>query len=47
MGYENKILKIFKNGYLMTKDVNDNNIPRFYLTRLIKEDKIERVSQKE
>ena len=45
MGYENKILKIFKNGYLMTKDVNDNNIPRFYLTRLIKEDKIERVSR--
>ena len=29
----------------MTKDVNDNNIPRFYLTRLIKEDKIERVSR--
>ena len=45
MGYENKILKIFRNGYLMTKDVNDNNIPRFYLTRLIKEDKIERVSR--
>ena len=45
MGYENKILKIFKNGYLMTKDVNDNNIPRFYLTKLIKEDKIERVSR--
>lgn len=45
MEYENKILKIFKNGYLTTKDVNDNNIPRFYLTKLIKEDKIERVSR--
>ena len=45
MEYENKILKLFKNGYLTTKDVNDNNIPRFYLTKLIKEDKIERVSR--
>ncbi len=45
MEYENKILKLFKNGYLTTKDVKDNNIPRFYLTKLIKEDKIERVSR--
>ena len=45
MEYENKILKLFKNGYLITKDVNDNNIPRFYLTKLIKENKIERVSR--
>ena len=45
MEYENKILKLFKNGYLTTKDVNDNNIPRTYLTKLIKEDKIERVSR--
>ena len=45
MEYENKILKLFKNGYLTTKDVNDNNIPRFYLTKLIKEGKIERVSR--
>ena len=45
MEYENKILKLFKNGYLTTKDVNDNNIPRFYLTKLIKDDKIERVSR--
>lgn len=45
MEYENRILKLFKNGYLSTKDVNDNNIPRFYLTKLIKNDKIERVSR--
>lgn len=45
MEYENKILNLFENGYLTTKDVNDNNIPRFYLTKLIKENKIERVSR--
>ena len=45
MEYRNKILNLFKNGYLTTKDVNDNNIPRFYLTKLIKEGKIERVSR--
>ena len=45
MEYENKILKLFKNGYLTTKDVTDNNIPRTYLTKLMKENKIERVSR--
>lgn len=45
MEYENKILSLFKNGYLTTKNVTDNNIPRIYLTKLIKEDKIERVSR--
>ena len=45
MEYENKILNLFKNGYLTTKDVNDNNIPRTYLTKLMKENKIERVSR--
>ena len=45
MEYRNKILNLFKNGYLTTKDVNDNNIHRFYLTKLIKEGKIERVSR--
>ena len=39
MEYENKILNLFKNRYLTTKDVNDNNIPRFYLTKLIKKKK--------
>lgn len=45
MGYENKILKLFRNGYLNTKDVVNNNIPRTYLTKLVKETKIERVSR--
>ncbi len=45
MEYENKILNLFKNGYLTTKDVNDNNIPRIYLSKLMKENKIERVSR--
>lgn len=42
---ENKILNLFQNGYLTTKDVTNNNIPRFYLTKLIKDKKIERVSR--
>ena len=45
MKYEEKILKLFKNGYLETKDVVKNNIPRIYLSRLLKENKIERVSR--
>lgn len=45
MEYKSKILKQFKNGYLTTKDVTDNNIPRTYLTKLMKENKIERVSR--
>ena len=45
MEYENKILNLFKNDYLTTKDVTDNNIPRTYLTKLIKENKIERVGR--
>ena len=45
MKYEDRILKLFKNGYLTTKGVNDNDIARFYLTKLIKENKIERVSR--
>ena len=45
MNYENRILNLFKNGYLNTKDVVSNNIPRFYLTKLIKDNKIERVSR--
>ena len=28
MEYENKILNLFKNGYLTTKDVTDNNISK-------------------
>jgi predicted transcriptional regulator of viral defense system len=45
MEYETKILDLFKNGYLKTNDVVNNNIPRTYLTKLIKEEKIERVSR--
>lgn len=45
MEYENKILNLIKNGYLNTKDVVINNIPRTYLTKLIKDNKIERVSR--
>ncbi len=45
MKYEDKILNLFKNGYLITKDVNTNNIPRTYLSKLVKENKIERVSR--
>ena len=45
MKYENKIFNLFQNGYLNTKDVVNNNIPRFYLTKLTKENKIERVSR--
>ena len=44
MEYENKILNLFRNGYLTTKEVTNNNIPRTYLTKLIKENNIERVS---
>ena len=45
MDYENRILNLFKNGYLTTKDVVNNNIPRTYLTKLVKEGKIERISR--
>ena len=45
MEYESKILNLFRNGYLTTRDVTTNNIPRIYLTKLIKENKIERVSR--
>lgn len=45
MEYEQAIIKLFHNGYLTTKDLIKNNIPRFYLTKLVKEGKIERVSR--
>lgn len=45
MDYENKILKLFKNGYLTTKTVTLKSIPRVYLSRMLKEGKIERVSR--
>lgn len=45
MKYKNEILKLFNNGYLTTKDVIEHNIPRIYLSRLIDEHVIERVSR--
>ena len=45
MKYEIIILDLFKNGYLTTKDVTNKNISRTYLTKLVKENKIERVSR--
>jgi predicted transcriptional regulator of viral defense system len=45
MKYEDKILKLFENGYLVTGNVSKYNIPRVYLTKLIKQDKITRVSR--
>lgn len=45
MKYEIIILNLFKNGYLTTKDVTNNNISRTYLTKLVKENKIEGVSR--
>jgi len=45
MKYKNEILKLFNNGYLTTKDVIEHNIPRIYLSRLVDEHVIERVSR--
>jgi len=45
MNYEEKISKLFNNGYLETKNVVKSNIPKTYLSKLLKEDKIERVSR--
>lgn len=45
MEYENKILNLFKNDYLTTKKVVENNIPRSYLSKLTKDNKIERISR--
>lgn len=45
MNYENRIINLFNNGYLTTKVVNEAHIPHFYLTKLVKSGKIERVSR--
>ena len=45
MEYEKKILKLFENGYLTTKSIVNNGIPRIYLTKLVKNGVIERVSR--
>ena len=45
MNYEDKILKLMNNGYTTTKEVSEYNIPRIYLTKLIRKNKIERASR--
>lgn len=45
MKYEIKILSLFENGYLNTKEVVKHNIPRVYLTKLVNDKKIERISR--
>lgn len=45
MKYKNEILKLFNNRYLTTKDVVEHNIPKIYLSRLVDEHIIERVSR--
>ena len=36
MEYEKKILNLFNSGYLTTKSIVNNGIPRIYLTKLVK-----------
>lgn len=45
MDYESKIMHLFEKGYLTTKKVDKEKIPRIYLTKLIQKNKIERVSR--
>ena len=45
MNYEERILNLFKNGYLCTKEVSEHNIPNIYLTKLVRKGKIERISR--
>ena len=45
MKYEEKILNLFNNGYLTTKDVTNNNIPKVYLTKMVRNNIIERISR--
>lgn len=45
MKYEEKIMKLFKNGYLTTRDVTNNNIPKVYLTKLVRNNIIERINR--
>ena len=45
MNYEDKIMALFHNGYLTTSKVVQNNIPKIYLTKLVKSNIIERVAR--
>lgn len=43
MKYEEKIMNLFNNGYLKTEDVVKNDIPKVYLTKLVKKGLIKRI----
>lgn len=47
MNYYEKIQKILNknNGYITTKEVTDNNIPRIYLTKMVESKKIVRINR--
>ena len=46
MKYEERIMNLFNNGYLKTSLVVKENIPKIYLTKLVKLGHIERVSRR-
>lgn len=45
MNYKDQILKIIEdnNGYITTKKITENDIPKIYLTQLVKEKKLTKV----
>lgn len=47
MGYKKLIIKLTKknNGYITTKEITNNNIPKIYLTQLVKEKKLTRINR--
>ncbi len=45
MKYEEKILELFNNGYLTTKDITNSNIPKVYLTKMVRNNIIERIGR--
>ena len=47
MNYKNKIIKLAEknNGYITTKEITDNNIPKNYLKELVNEKKLTKVNR--
>jgi hypothetical protein len=45
MNYKKLLLSLFKNGYLTITEVNSHKIPHIYLTKLIQDNLIKRVSR--
>ena len=47
MDYKNTIIKLTEknNGYITTKEITDNNIPKIYLTQLVEEKKLTRINR--